>query len=156
MAYSLQPALAPAQLRLLRVDSGQGKGNGESLTHFPVQGGEHLLADRGYSNYASVQHWRPMGPWYRPPQSPGRSFSRCGAKALRLAAKAAQSQKNQPSGLLAVALTGAAGQTPGGGRLCVLRKKPGRDRQGAAHGPSAAPTAMGMRCNRPRCSMPST
>jgi hypothetical protein len=52
--YSLRwPQLSCDHFKLTAVE---GKGSGESLTHFPVQPGEHLLADRGYSNYASIEH----------------------------------------------------------------------------------------------------
>jgi hypothetical protein len=46
-----------------QVTATQGAGTGESLTPFPVQPGEHLLADRGYSNYASARHVTEKGAW---------------------------------------------------------------------------------------------
>ena len=33
-----------------------GEGTGESLQHFPVARGEHLVADRAYAHYAGVAH----------------------------------------------------------------------------------------------------
>lgn len=52
--YSLRwPELACDHFELTAT---QGPGTGESLTHFPVYPGEHLLADRAYSKYASVSH----------------------------------------------------------------------------------------------------
>ena len=34
----------------------QGPGTGESLTHFPIHEGDHILADRGYSTADGIRH----------------------------------------------------------------------------------------------------
>ena len=52
--YSLQwPSLRCDFFKLTAVE---GEGTGESLTHFPLQAGEYLLADRGYSNATSIHY----------------------------------------------------------------------------------------------------
>jgi len=101
----------------------QGKGNGESLTHFPVQGGEHLLADRGYSNYASVQHVAAHGAVVTVRLNPQAvRLVDAAQKLFALRQKLRSLKKTSQVGCWPVALTGAAGQTPVAGRLCVLRK----------------------------------
>jgi hypothetical protein len=101
----------------------QGRGTGESLTHFPVQAGDHLVADRGYSHYASLQHVRAAG---------GIATVRLNPKAVRLLDAAGRPfalhtrlrelKKTNEIRCWAIALTGAAGERPVPGRLCVLRK----------------------------------
>ena len=101
----------------------QGKGNGESLTHFPVQGGEHLLADRGYSNYASVQHVAAHGAVVTVRLNPQAvRLVDAAQKLFALRQKLRSLKKTSQVGCWPVALTGAAGQTPVAGRLCVLSK----------------------------------
>jgi hypothetical protein len=105
------------------LTSDHGKGSGESLTHFPVQEGEHLLADRGYSNYASVQHVAARG---------GLLTVRLNPQAVRLLdqeqklfplqRRLRSLRKTNEVGSWPVGLTGAAQQAPVTGRLCVLRK----------------------------------
>jgi hypothetical protein len=100
-----------------------GRGSGESLTHFPVQAGEHLVADRLYSNYASVRHVAAHG---------ARVTVRLNPRAVRLLDAQQKPfallrylrrlRKTGEVGCWAVNLTGAAGQTPVSGRLCVVRK----------------------------------
>jgi hypothetical protein len=52
--YSLQwPSLSCDFFKLTPV---KGKGNGENLTQFPVNAGEHYLADRGYSSASGIRH----------------------------------------------------------------------------------------------------
>jgi hypothetical protein len=101
----------------------EGKGNGESLTHFPVQAGEHLLADRGYSNYASVQHVAAHGAVVTVRLNPQAvRLVDVAQKPFALRQKLRSLKKTNQAGCWPVALTGAAGQTPVVGRLCVLRK----------------------------------
>lgn len=105
------------------LTSDHGRGSGESLTHFPVLAGDHLLADRGYSNYASVQHVSAGG---------GLLTVRLNPKAVRLLDQdgnlfalhrhLGRLKKTNEVGCWPVRLTGAAGQAPVAGRLCVLRK----------------------------------
>jgi hypothetical protein len=101
----------------------RGQGSGESLTHFPVQAQEHLVADRGYSNYASVHHVAAAGAVVTVRLNP---------RAVRLVEATQQLfplrrqlrtlRKTNEIGCWAVELTGAAGQAPVAGRLCVVRK----------------------------------
>ena len=105
------------------LTSDHGRGSGESLTHFPVQAGDHLLADRGYSNYASVQHVS---------AGEGLLTVRLNPKAVRLLDQDGnlfalhrclrRLKKTNEVGCWPVRLTGATGQAPIAGRLCVLRK----------------------------------
>jgi hypothetical protein len=105
------------------LTSDQGRGSGESLTHFPVQTGDHLLADRGYSNYASIQHVSARG---------GLLTVRLNPKSVRLLDQnqklfplhrhLRRLQKTNAVGCWSVRVTGADGQTPVSGRLCILRK----------------------------------
>lgn len=105
------------------LTAAQGKGNGESLTHFPVQAGEHLLADRGYSNYASVQHVAAHGAVVTVRLNPQAvCLVDVAQKPFALRQKLRSLKKTNQAGCWPVALTGAAGQTPVVGRLCVLRK----------------------------------
>ena len=105
------------------LTAAQGKGNGESLTHFPVQAGEHLLADRGYSNYASVQHVAAHGAVVTVRLNPQAvRLVDVAQKPFALRQKLRSLKKTNQAGCWPVALTGAAGQTPVVGRLCVLRK----------------------------------
>jgi hypothetical protein len=94
------------------LTAAQGKGNGESLTHFPVQAGEHLLADRGYSNYASVQHVAAHGAVVTVRLNP---------QAVCLV-DAAQQLFALRKKLRSLNKTSQVGCWPVSGRLCVLRK----------------------------------
>jgi hypothetical protein len=101
----------------------EGKGNGESLTHFPVQAGDHLLADRGYSNYASVQHVAAHGAVVTVRLNPQAvRLIDASQQLFALHKKLRSINKTNQVGCWPVALTGAAGQAPVVGRLCVLRK----------------------------------
>jgi hypothetical protein len=119
--YSLRwPQLACDHFELT---PSQGQGNGETLTRFPVQAGDHLLADRGYSNYASVQHVAAHG---------GAITVRLNPQAVRLVDQERKPfslrkrmhglKKTGQVGCWPVGLTGAEGRTPVKGRLCALRK----------------------------------
>jgi hypothetical protein len=100
-----------------------GPGTGESLTHFVVQPGEHLLADRGYSNYASVQHVAAHGAVVTVRLNPQAvRLLDAGQKLFPLRQKLRRLKKAQQIGCWPVGLTGAAGQAPVRGRLCLLRK----------------------------------
>lgn len=119
--YSLQwPQLTCDHFELT---SARGQGSGETLTHFPIHPGEHLVADRIYSNYACVQH-----------VAAGRAVVtvRLNPKAVRLLEEEKKLfpllqrlRRLKKTGAVAcwkIGLTGAAGQAPVWGRLCVLRK----------------------------------
>jgi hypothetical protein len=119
--YSLRwPQLSCDHFKLTAVE---GKGSGESLTHFPVQPGEHLLADRGYSNYASIEHVAAHGAVVTVRLNPqGVRLLDAGQALFALTKKLRSVKKAAAVGCWPVQLTGAAGQKPIGGRLCVVRK----------------------------------
>jgi hypothetical protein len=101
----------------------RGAGTGESLTHFSVEAGEHLVADRGYSNYTSVQHVTANQAVVTIRLSP--ASVRLLNKELKpfLLQRTVRSIKVAGQiGSWPIGLTGAAGQPPVWGRLCVLRK----------------------------------
>lgn len=101
----------------------EGAGTGETLCHFPLQAGEHVLADRGYSNAASIQYAAERGALLtvrlnphslRIEEKDGRPFELCKRlvtvkKPLRTVSWAAR-------------IPGTKGQEPVQGRICVLRK----------------------------------
>lgn len=101
----------------------QGAGTGESFTHIPVAPGDHLVADRGYSNFSNLRHVVTHG---------AVATIRINPKAVRIldaSQKPFQLKKALLSikrtnqiGCWPVGLTGAAGQSPIEGRLCVIRK----------------------------------
>jgi hypothetical protein len=100
-----------------------GLGTGESLRHFPVAAGDHIVADRAYSHYPSLAHVA---------EREAKVTVRFNPKAIRLldehgqlfplGAKLRRLKKTQVVTSWAVQVTGAAGQTPIAGRLCVVRK----------------------------------
>ncbi len=105
------------------VTATQGRGTGESLTHFPVQAADHLLADRGYSNYASIAHVSAHGGLVTVrlnPQSVRLLDDQGNLFALR--EKLRTLKKTNQIGCWAVGVTGSDGQKPIAGRLCILRK----------------------------------
>jgi hypothetical protein len=105
------------------LTAAQGKGTGESLRHFPVQAGEHLLADRGYSNYASVQHVAAHGAAVTVRLNPQAvRLVDAEQKLFALQRKLRTIKKTNEVGCWPIGLTGAAGEVPVEGRLCVLRK----------------------------------
>jgi len=119
--YSLRwPELACDHFTLTAT---QGKGTGESLAHFAVEQGDHLVADRGYSNFSSVAHATSGGAVVT---------IRLNPRAVRLVdelqkpfqlKRALRSlTKTSEVGCWTVGLTGAAGQPPITGRLCAIRK----------------------------------
>ena len=109
----------------------RGQGCGESLTRFPVQRGDHLLADRGYSHYEGVAHISQAGAAITVRFRPG------GARLLDSESKPFALKRHlkriRRTGEVAcwpVSLAGGptdrASQRPANppvpGRLCVLRK----------------------------------
>jgi hypothetical protein len=100
-----------------------GKGTGESLTHFPVRAGDHLVADRGYSNYTSLAYAAAQGATATVRLNPkGVRLLGSDGKAFPLLRRLRSLKKTKEIGCWPVSLTGAAGQEPVVGRLCVLRK----------------------------------
>jgi len=119
--YSLRwPQLACDHFELTAT---QGPGTGESLTHFPVYPGEHLLADRAYSKYGSVSHVADHGAVLTVRFNPHAvKLLDAKQKPFALRRHLRRLQKTGEVGCWPVGLTGAAGQPPVWGRLCVLRK----------------------------------
>lgn len=101
----------------------QGQGSGESLTHFPVRPEDHVVADRGYSNYASIRHVAIQGAVVTVRLNPN-AVRLLGAngKLFPLLRRLRGLKKTSAIGCWVVNLTGAAGQAPVEGRLCCLRK----------------------------------
>jgi len=124
-AWRLHYSLRWPELRCdhFELTAAQGEGSGESLKHFPVQAGEHLLADRGYSNYAGVQHVAAHGAVVTVRLNPQAvRLLDAGQKLLPLGQKLRRLKKTNQIGCWSVGLSGATGQAPVLGRLCVLRK----------------------------------
>jgi hypothetical protein len=119
--YSLQwPQL---KCDYFKLTSAQGEGTGESLTHFTVAKGEHLLADRGYSHYASVQHVAAHGAWVTVRLNPqGVRLLGEQADLFPLDRHLRRLQKTGEVGCWAVQFADSTGQPPVAGRLCVIRK----------------------------------
>ena len=104
------------------LTSAKGAGTGESLSRFPVQAGDPVLADRGYSTGPGLRHVADCG---------GRAAVRVNTSSLRL-----RSADGQPFDLLgavsslkragAVGSWAATVEVEGGepvaGRLCAIRK----------------------------------
>jgi hypothetical protein len=105
------------------LTSGRGEGAGESLTHFPVHRGDHFLCDRGYCNYASIEHVR---------AGRGVVTVRLNPNSVRLLDEKQKPfdlrrhlnrlRKASQVGCWPVQVSAAAGQTPVPGRLCAVRK----------------------------------
>ena len=101
----------------------RGLGTGESLKHFCVSAGDHLVADRAYSHYPSLAHVARHG---------AKATVRFNPKAIRLldpegqifplAARLRRLKKTNQVTCWDVQVTGASGQSPIVGRLCVVRK----------------------------------
>ena len=119
--YSLRWPQLTCDYFTLTSDSGPGAG--ESLTHFPVATKDHLVADRAYSNYRSLEHVVRRG---------GQVTVRFNPHAVRLLEPAGglfpllpklrRLRKTNEVACWPVGITGAAGQEPVAGRLCALRK----------------------------------
>lgn len=100
-----------------------GKGSGESLTHFSVHASDHLVADRGYSHYASVAHVAAQGAAVTVRLNPHavRLLEEDG-QPFPLRRRLRQLRQTNEVGCWAIGLSGADGQTPIHGRLCAVRK----------------------------------
>jgi hypothetical protein len=101
----------------------RGNGTGESLRHYPVARGEHLVADRAYAHYPGLAYVAARG---------GQVTVRFNPRAIRLLDKAGKLfplvaklrglKKTHEVACWAVQVTGAHGKDPIAGRLCVVRK----------------------------------
>lgn len=101
----------------------RGVGTGESLRHFPVAQGDHLVADRIYAHYPGLAHVVHQG---------GQVTVRFNPRAIRLLetsgalfplqAKLSALPHGSAVACWPVQVTGARGQNPLAGRLCVVRK----------------------------------
>jgi hypothetical protein len=118
-----------------------GAGTGESLKHYPVAQGEHLVADRAYAHYPGLAYVVAQG---------GQATVRFNPHAIRLLDKAGALfpltrklrglKKSHEVASWPVQVTGARGQSPIAGRLCVARKSQaaiaracGKVKRGASH-----------------------
>ena len=101
----------------------RGTGTGESLKHFPVACGEHLVADRAYAHYPGLAHVVAQGGQVTVRFNPSaiRLLDRAG-KLFPLAQKLRTLKKTHGVACWTVQVTGAHGQSPIAGRLCVVRK----------------------------------
>lgn len=102
----------------------QGPGTGESLTHFPIRPGEHVVADRGYSNFASVEHVAAAGAAVTVRLNPSaiRLLQRGSDEIFPLQKRLAAVQKTNQIAAWPVRVTGAKSRGSIAGRLCVVRK----------------------------------
>ncbi len=119
--YSLRwPQLTCDHFALM---SHRGSGTGESLEHFPVARGEHLVADRAYAHYPGLSSVVAQGGQVTVRFNPRaiRLLDRAG-QLFALAAKLRGLKKTGQVACWDVQVTGAQGQDPIAGRLCVVRK----------------------------------
>ena len=109
--YSLRwPQLTCESFELTAV---QGPGTGESLTHFAVRAGDHLLADRGYSSYAGVRHVTAHGAVVTLRLNPQAvRLLDAAQRPFALWQKLRRLKKTNQIGCWPVGLTGAAAQAP--------------------------------------------
>jgi hypothetical protein len=119
--YSLRwPQLSCDHFELTGIE---GKGSGESLTHFPIQAGEHVVADRGYSHYTSLEYASARGAAVTVRLNPKAvRLLDAQQKLFPLLRRLRSLQVTNKVACWKVGLTGAAGQPPVQGRLCIVRK----------------------------------
>lgn len=106
-----------------KLTPAEGEGSGESLTHFTIHKGEHLLADRGYSNYGSLRHVADRGAWVTVRLSPqGVRLLGENGKLWRLEKALRRLRRAGQIGCWPAQISSATGQSPVAGRICALRK----------------------------------
>lgn len=118
-----------------------GAGTGESLKHYPVARGEHLVADRAYAHYPGLAYVVAHGGQVTVRFNPHAIRLLDGAGALfPLTRKLRGLKKTHAVVSWPVQVTGARGQSPIAGRLCVARKSQaaiaracGKVKRGASH-----------------------
>jgi hypothetical protein len=100
----------------------EGKGTGESLQHFPLRAGDHVLADRGYCHASGIHYAGQRQAWLTVRLNPDGIVLQNGAgAAFPLLAKLKALQ--QPGATAAwKAWVPYRDQTPVAVRLCVIRK----------------------------------
>jgi hypothetical protein len=101
----------------------KGAGTGETLAQFPVRKQEHLLADRGYSNYSGIHHVVAHGANVTVRLNPQgiRLLDRRGQR-FDLQRRLRSLSKSHEIGSWKISISGSSQETPIPGRLCVLRK----------------------------------
>ena len=100
-----------------------GRGNGESLRHFPMQAGDHIVADRAYSNYSSVQHVADAQATLTVRLNPGSVRLLDAEGNLFLLRQRLRSvRRTNAIASWVVGVSGSKAQPPVSGRLCVVRK----------------------------------
>lgn len=119
--YSLQwPSL---RCDFFKLTSTEGRGAGESLTHFPVRQGEHLLADRGYSNANSIHHVARHGAYLTVRLNPqGVRMLDGDGKLFDLPERLRSLSKANDVASWPVLIPGGKARKPVEGRVCAVRK----------------------------------
>jgi len=119
--YSLRwPALV---CDFFKLTGSEGQGTGESLTHFPVQQGDYLLADRGYSNAASIHYVAAQGGYLTVRANPqGLRIWDQGSRSFPLLERLRTLKKPATIRLWKVWIPNSNGDQGVSGRLCVIRK----------------------------------
>ena len=101
----------------------EGEGTGESLCHFPLKPGEHLLADRGYSNAASIHYAAGRGAFLTVRLNPhGLRIDDERGRPLDLLKRLSKVRKTQQVAVWPAKIPGRADQRAVCGRICVIRK----------------------------------
>jgi hypothetical protein len=119
--YSLRwPQLTCDDFRLTREE---GEGSGESLVHFDLRRGDHVVADRAYSHYGSLRHATDSGAWLTLRLNP-QGVRLLDGKGQRFALERnlRRLKKSGEVQCWPVQISSSTGQSPVTGRLCVLRK----------------------------------
>ena len=105
-----------------KLTAAQGAGSGESLRQFPIRAGDYVLADRGYSTAAGIQHVAAAGGHVTVRVNTGSLvLETAGGRPFDLLASVESLRQPGPVGVWP---TRAAARTgpPVPGRICALRK----------------------------------
>lgn len=119
--YSL--GLASLRCDFFELTSAKGKGNGESLTRLDAAEGDHILADRGYSDAKGFAHVAATGADLTVRLAPTnvRLLDDDG-EPFPLDARLASLERSGQIAEWPVEITDRHGRNRVGGRLCVIRK----------------------------------
>lgn len=106
-----------------RLTATQGVGTGESLCHFPLTAGEYLLADRGYSNAASIHYAAKHKAFLTVRLNPnGLRITDPRGRPFDLLKNLSAVKKVLGAASWPVMIPGRAGERPVAGRICAIRK----------------------------------
>ena len=101
----------------------EGEGTGESLCHFPLKTGEHLLADRGYSNASSIHYAAEHGALLTVRLNPhGLRIEEKKGGRFGLLKRLSKVRKTQQVAVWPARIPGRPDQKAVYGRICVVRK----------------------------------